>query len=78
MTFEFTEAGAELNGHLTAPEAKDVYEGSVNGEELARRVDISTPMPLKLKFEGQVEGDSMVGKTKAGLLPASGFTAERS
>jgi hypothetical protein len=77
-TVELTEDGAKLTGRMTAPEESAIYEGSVDGDQLSWRVDISKPMALKLHVSATLAGDSMSGKIKAGMMfPAASFTAER-
>jgi hypothetical protein len=63
---------------MTAPEVSDIYDGAVNGDEVSWRVNISKPMSLKLQVSGTIDGDTMSGKIKAGMMfPAASFTAAR-
>jgi hypothetical protein len=39
--------------------------------------DVTTPMKLKLKFAVTVEGDTMIGTSKAGIFPASKLQGTR-
>jgi hypothetical protein len=77
-TVELALAGDKLEGRMTAPEEAAIYDGSVSGNELSWRVDITKPMALKLQINATLDGDTMSGKIKAGMLfPATAFTAKR-
>jgi hypothetical protein len=77
-TVELTQEGDKLTGRMTAPEESAIYAGSVSGDELTWRVDITKPMSLKLHVTATLDGESMSGKIKAGMLfPAAPFKAAR-
>jgi hypothetical protein len=77
-TVELSESDGKLSGRMTAPEVSDIYDGAVNGDEVSWRVNISKPMSLKLQVSGTIDGDTMSGKIKAGMMfPAASFTAAR-
>jgi hypothetical protein len=76
-TVELSESGSTLDGRMTAPEESPIYDGSVNGDELSWRVDITKPMALKLHVTATIDGDAMKGQIKAGIFPAAPFTAQR-
>jgi hypothetical protein len=77
-TFELEQSGSQITGMMTAPDSAPIYDGSANGSKLSWRVDIKTPMALKIKVTATIDADTMTGKAKAGIFPASEFTAERS
>lgn len=76
-TFEFSEDDGALVGSLTEPESASLYEVSAEGDELSWKVKITKPMPLKVKFKGTVDRDSMSGRAQAGIFPPAGFTGTR-
>jgi hypothetical protein len=76
-TFEFVVNGATLTGEMTAPESIEIYGGSANGDDVAWKVDVTKPLPMKVSFTGTIDGDTMSGKAKGGLFPAFGFTGTR-
>lgn len=77
-TVELSVAGDKLAGRMTAPEEAAIYDGSVSGNDVSWRVDISKPMALKLQISGTIDGDTMSGKIKAGMMfPSASFTAAR-
>jgi hypothetical protein len=49
----------------------------LKGNRLTWSYTITKPMQLKLKFDVTVDGDTLTGTSKAGLLPASKVTGKR-
>jgi hypothetical protein len=72
-------SGAALSGTMSGEAgATDIYEGSVNGNNVAFKVDISQPMPLTLEFAAAIDGDQISGSVKLGMFgdaPLSGSRA---
>jgi hypothetical protein len=77
-TFELKQNGTQITGMMTSPDSAQIYEGSAKGNELSWKVDIKTPLSLKIKVTATIDADTMKGKAKAGMFPASEFTAQRS
>jgi hypothetical protein len=38
---------------------------------------VSNPIPMTIKFEVVIDGDTLAGTAKPGLMPAAKFTATR-
>jgi hypothetical protein len=38
-----------------------IYDGNVNGNEVAWKTDITNPMEMTLKYKGKVDGDAISG-----------------
>jgi len=77
-TVELTETDGRLEGRMTDPEQAPIYDGRVKGGEVEWHVDITQPMALKLHATGTLDGDTITGKIKAGMLfPSAAFTAQR-
>jgi hypothetical protein len=77
-TLEVKTEGAALSGQQSAEgNATAIYDGSVSGNDIAWKVDISQPMALTLEFSGAVEGDKMTGSVKLGMFGTSAFRAAR-
>jgi hypothetical protein len=77
-TVELTEADGKIEGRMTAPEEAAIYDGKASGNEVEWRVDITKPMALKLHVAGTIDGDTITGKIKAGMMfPSASFTAQR-
>ena len=54
-------------GTLTGTQGADgqsgpIFDGTVNGDDVAWKISITNPMPLTLAFTGKVTGDSIGGE----------------
>jgi hypothetical protein len=49
----------------------------VDGDRLTWTQDVTRPLRLRLKFDVTVDGATMTGTAKAGVLPASRLTGAR-
>jgi hypothetical protein len=76
-TFEFVVNGTTLNGKMTEPESIEIYDGSADGDNVAWKANVTKPLPMKVSFEGTINGDTMTGKAKGGLFPAFPFAGAR-
>ena len=87
MTTPMGERSATLNlktegGTLTGTQGAegntaDIFDGTVDGDDLAWKVSITNPMPLTLAFTGKVSGNSMSGEMGIGPMGSFPFTGER-
>ncbi len=87
MTTPMGERNATLNlksagGSLTGTQGADgnsteIFDGTVNGDDVAWKVSITNPMPLTLHFSGKVSGDSMTGEASIGPMGSFPFTGSR-
>lgn len=53
----------------------DIANGSVSGNTLSWKMDMTVPMPMTLDCTATVDGDSLTGEVKAGAfgsMPVSG------
>jgi hypothetical protein len=61
---------------MEAPDGSiDIYDGTVSGNVLSWKANVTSPMALTLEFSATVEGDSMTGTVKLGMFgdaPMSG------
>jgi hypothetical protein len=71
-TLALSSNGGTLTGTQSA-EGNDgeIFEGTVNGNDVAWKISITSPMPLTLAFTGKVEGDVMSGDM--GIGPMGNF-----
>ena len=77
-TLEVKSAGGKLTGTQTAEDtSQPIDNGKVNGDEASWSVDITSPMPMTLSFNGAVAGDSLSGTVRLGAFGESTFTGER-
>ncbi len=69
-------SGGALQGNMEAPDGStEIHDGTVNGNILSWKANITSPMALTLEFSATVEGDSMTGTVKLGMFgdaPLSG------
>jgi len=76
--FEITEQDGTITGVArTKDETANFYDVVADGNQLYWFQDVTTPMKLKLKFAVTVDGDTMVGTSKAGIFPASKLQGTR-
>ena len=69
-------------GTLTGTQGADgnsgeIFDGTVNGNDVSWKVSITNPMPLTLEFTGTVSGDSMSGEMGIGPMGSFPFTGAR-
>ena len=69
-------------GTLTGTQGADgnsteIFDGTVNGDDVAWKVSITNPMPLTLDFSGKVAGDSISGEMGIGPMGSFPFTGTR-
>jgi hypothetical protein len=70
--FVITEEDGAVHGVAHSEEgAIDFYDVLAEGDRLTWKQDVTKPMKLSLKFDVTVDGDTMVGTSKAGIFPAS-------
>src|SRR5438874_13681753 len=71
--------GGKLTGRQSGDGAStEIFDGSVNGNDVSWKISITNPMPLTLQFTVTVDGDKMSGKRSAadpGSRPFSGGRA---
>ena len=77
-TLSLTAAGGTLTGTQGAEgNSTEIFDGTVNGDNVAWKVSITNPMPLTLDFSGKVAGDSISGDMGIGPMGSFPFTGTR-
>ncbi|MGH3731825.1 MAG: hypothetical protein ACRDVC_00350 [Acidimicrobiales bacterium] len=77
--FQITDEDGVIRGTATTDkESVEFIDALADGNRLTWTQKVATPMRLTLKFEVDVEGDSMTGTSKAGPLPSSKVYGTRS
>src|SRR6201992_2831685 len=77
-TLSLKNAGGTLTGTQAAEgNSAEIFDGTANGDDLAWKVSITSPMPLTLEFTGKVAGDSMSGEMGIGPMGSFPFTGKR-
>jgi|ERR1700722_8485857 hypothetical protein len=71
-------AGSTLAGSFGADgNSGEIFDGTVNGDDVAWKISITNPMPLTLSFTGKVSGNSMSGEMGIGPMGSFPFTGTR-
>jgi hypothetical protein len=77
-TMTLTTDGGTLTGTLKGPQGEiELKDGTVDGDSLAWKADITTPMAMTLEFSATVNGDEMTGNVKLGAFGDASFTGTR-
>ena len=71
--------GGTLTGNQTADDkTAEIFDGSVDGNQLSWKVSITDPMPMTLEFNGTIDGDKVTGSVMLGNFGSSSFSGTRS
>ena len=54
-----------------------IFDGTVNGDDVAWKISITSPMPLTLAFTGKVAGDTIGGEMGIGPMGSFPFKGVR-
>ena len=77
-TMELKTEGGTLTGTLSGPQGSlDIEDGTVDGNNLAFKANVTTPMAMTLEFSATVDGDSISGDVKLGAFGNATFTGSR-
>jgi hypothetical protein len=69
--------GDTFTGTTNSEMGSQDITGKVNGNNLTWSFDITNPMPMKLEFDANVDGDKMTGNVKLGMFGNASLTGER-
>lgn len=67
-TLNVQSAGDSFTGNFAGGMGTSDVTGSVDGDTLKWKMDISVPMPMTLDCEATVDGDNLNGKVTAGAF----------
>jgi len=77
-TLSLKSTGGTLTGRQSAEgNSVEIFDGTVNGDDLSWKVSITNPMPLTLEFTGKVSGDNIAGEMGIGPMGSFPFTGKR-
>ena len=77
-TLDLKSSGGTLTGTQGADgNSTEIFDGTVNGDDVTWKVSITDPMPLTLDFSGKVAGDSISGEMGIGPMGSFPFTGTR-
>ncbi len=78
-TLSLAASGGVLTGKMSGEGgAIDIEDGTISGNQIAFKVDITNPMPLTLEFSATIDGNALSGTVKLGMYgdaPLSGTRA---
>jgi hypothetical protein len=78
VRYTFTEQDGALTGSATGKDETVALQGIVvDGQRVTWSQSVRKPMRLNLDFDVTVDGDRLVGHSRAGRLPRSAVTGER-
>ena len=70
--------GNQLTGKMAGPQGElELQDGSVDGDNLSWKADITTPMAMTLEFSATVSGDEISGSVKLGAFGNASFSGTR-
>jgi hypothetical protein len=71
--------GTRVKGSQMADgNSTEIFDGTVNGNEISWKVSITDPMPMTLEFTGTVDANEIAGTVKLGEFGNSSFSGIRS
>ena len=77
MVGRFTTDAEVLKGVLESDQGSMEFQGVVEGNRLKWDMKVTKPMPLTLKYDLTVEGDTISGKAKLGMFGTAKVTGQR-
>jgi len=70
--------GGVLKGSQGADgNSTDIFDVTVNGNDLSWKLSITDPMPMTLEFTGTINGDELSGSVKLGAFGTASFSGTR-
>lgn len=77
-TLTLVSSGDGLSGKITGPQGEiDIDEGTVEGNKATWKAKLTSPMPMTLEFDAEVEGDNIKGNVKLGAFGNATFSGTR-
>jgi carbon-monoxide dehydrogenase large subunit len=77
MIGHFVTEGDVLKGRLESDQGSQEFQGTVSGNRLKWDMKISKPIPMTLKYDLTVAGDTLTGKAKLGMFGTANVTGKR-
>ena len=72
-----TEGSTVKGSQMADGNSTEIFDGTVNGDEISWKVSITDPMPMTLEFVGTVNGGEISGTVKLGEFGNSSFSGSR-
>ncbi len=72
-----TEGGVLTGTQAADGDSGEIFDGRVDGNHVAWKIDITHPMALTLAYTGMVDGDTMSGDMGIGPMGSFPFTGAK-
>ena len=70
--------GGSLSGKMEGAQGTQEFDGgTADGNNLAWKIEVTSPMPMTLEVSAAVDGDSISGNVKLGTFGDATFTGTR-
>ena len=70
--------GGSLSGKIVGPQGTQEFDGgTIDGNAVAWKINMTQPMPMELAFDATVDGDSIKGNVKLGAFGNATFEGTR-
>ncbi len=70
--------GDSLSGKIAGPQGTQEFDGgTIDGNALAWKINMTQPMPMTLEFDANVDGDAIKGNVKLGSFGNATFEGSR-
>lgn len=77
-TLTLSTDGGNLTGKMAGAQGEmELQDGTVDGNNLTWKADMTSPMPMTLEFSATVDGDEISGNVKLGAFGDATFTGTR-
>ena len=77
-TLELTTEGGTLTGTMSGAQGTlEIQDGTVDGNNLAWKADITSPMAMTLEFTATIDGDNISGNVKLGAFGNASMSGSR-
>ena len=78
MTVYVIRNGNAFTGRIDSPMgSEDIKDGKIDGNTLSWVMSVTKPMPIKVSFEAEVQGQTMSGTAKLGFFGKSKLEGQR-
>ena len=77
IVMTFATDGETLTGGMFSDQGAQAFTGSVSGTNLKWDLKVKKPMPITLKYDVTIDGDTLRGKVKMGMFGTAKLTGER-
>jgi aerobic carbon-monoxide dehydrogenase large subunit len=77
MVARFVTDGSAVRGTLDSDQGSQEFEGTIVGDRLKWDMKVKKPMPITLKYDLTVVGNTLSGKVKLGMFGTAKVTGER-